>query len=73
MPTDKERLDFLERRAKLSRTGITFEWFGDKPNTGFRFLSYHHIGDPKKSVRDTIDGAINETLAIPPNTGRKLK
>jgi len=64
--TDKDRLDFLERRAKMSRTGITFEWFGDKPNTGFRYLSYHHIGEARKSIREAIDEQIIEA-----NTGAK--
>jgi hypothetical protein len=58
--TDKDRINFLERKAKLSRTGITFEWLADKDHTGYRYMANHRIGSPFKTIREAIDYEIKQ-------------
>lgn len=60
--TDAHRLDYLERRAKMSKTGVTFEWYGDKDHTGYRWMSRQHLGDPFRTVREAIDFEIKQEL-----------
>ena len=63
MNIDKERLDFLERMARKSRTGISLDWIPsvDSERSGFRFMRHHHVGEPCDDVRKAIDRAmINE-------------
>jgi hypothetical protein len=55
--TDKERIDWLEKQIRKSPTGISFDWVPsteDEPS-GFRFMRRHHIGEPCKSLRGSID------------------
>lgn len=64
MITDKDRIDFLEATARLSKTGVSFDWSGEKEYTGYRFLSRHHISEPRGNIRDAIDTAINEKRIV---------
>lgn len=57
---DKERLDYIEKWASKSPTGISFDKVpavGGEPS-GFRFMRRHHIGEPRKTLRATIDAEI---------------
>lgn len=58
--TDIDRLNFLEETARLSRTGVSFDWDGTAATSGYRFMSRHNIGQPQVSIRKCIDTAINE-------------
>ena len=54
---DAERLEWLEREARKSRTGISFDWVPtcEGEPSGFRFMRRHFIGEPAKTLRDAID------------------
>lgn len=54
MPTDSERLDFLEQWAKRSRTGVSLEW---SPEDAFRFMTFHKVDSGQPNVRASIDAA----------------
>lgn len=64
---DAERLDWLEEQAKLSRSGISFDW---RPNyvedgqvlksKGWRFMRRNFLGERKPSIREAIDAARKE-------------
>jgi hypothetical protein len=61
MPTDTERLDFIETiTRKRSITGVSFDWIPsvDGERSGFRFMRRHYIGGAKATLRDTIDAEI---------------
>jgi len=60
MPTDAERLDFLQRAAYNSRTGISLEWIppADGEPSGYRYMRHHRIDAVKPTVREAIDYAI---------------
>lgn len=60
MITDSERLNFLEQTARLSRTGVFFEWVAAFEGTGYRLMRHNHLGEPKRTIREAIDVAINE-------------
>lgn len=66
MPTDAERLDFLERWAKRSRTGISFDWIPamDGERSGYRFMTFHNIRDAKGSLRGCIDAELESQVAL---------
>lgn len=66
MITDKDRLDFIEKLAKFSRTGVSFDWDG---KGHYRMMVVHFIGPEKDNVREAIDTAINERKLL----GRKTK
>lgn len=53
--TDADRIAFLEKWAKQSRTGVSLEW---SPEEGFRLMTFHKIDGGQKSVREAIDAAI---------------
>ncbi len=57
---DAERLDWLERMAKQSPTGISFDWVPSVEGepSGFRFMRRRFIGDAKRDIRGAIDAAI---------------
>jgi len=52
---EADRIAFLERWAKLSRTGVTIEW---SPEEGYRVMTFHKIDVGQRNVRDAIDAAI---------------
>ena len=54
---DAERLEWLEREARKSRTGISFDWVPtcEGEPSGFRFMRRHFIAEPAKTLRDAID------------------
>jgi hypothetical protein len=57
--TDSEMLDWLEKNARNSLTGISFDWIpsvGGEP-FGFRFMRRHFIGGTQKSLRSAIEAA----------------
>lgn len=61
--SDTELLDWLERAARNSYTGISFDWVPkveDEPS-GFRFMRRHMIGEPAKTLRAAILGAMEDT------------
>ena len=62
MFTDKERLDFIEKAARRSLTGVSFDWVPavEGEPSGYRAMTRHNIREPKKSLRDAIDQAMKE-------------
>ncbi|MGM0783845.1 MAG: hypothetical protein ACQEUM_07020 [Pseudomonadota bacterium] len=54
---DADRLDWLEKQARKSRTGISFDWVPtcEGEPSGFRFMRFHHVGTPAKTLRGAID------------------
>jgi hypothetical protein len=52
--TDKQRIDFIEEWARKSRTGVSVDW----DTVGYRFMSFHNLGDFHRSAREAIDAAI---------------
>lgn len=63
--TDSEMLDWLERAARKSRTGVSFDWVPalEGESSGFRFMRGFLIGDARKSLRSAISAAAYETEA----------
>lgn len=61
--TDSEMLDWLERAARKSRSGISFDWVPacEGEPSGFRFMRRHLIGDQSDTLRKAIMGAAYET------------
>ena len=60
MATDTERLDWLEKTAKKSLTGISFDWVPsvDGERSGFRYMRKFFIGEAKTDIRQAIDTAM---------------
>lgn len=60
MVTDTERIDFIEKIAKRSRTGISFDWVpsDEGEHSGYRMMSSHLIRQSYESLRDSIDAAM---------------
>ena len=60
MPTDTERLDFLQRATRASTTGISFDWVPavEGERSGYRFMRRWNIGEPSHTLRDAIDAAM---------------
>ena len=59
---DSERLDWLEKEAKKSYTGISFDYVnfieeGRVLDRGFRFMKRHFVSDSKETIRKAIDAA----------------
>ena len=54
---DLERLDWLEKQARSSLTGISFDYVPscDGEPSGWRFMRRHLISNQKKSLREAID------------------
>lgn len=64
---DSETLDWLEEQTRLSRTGVSFDWRGDRAENdgtvsdrGWRFMRFHFVGERKPSLREAIDAARKE-------------
>jgi hypothetical protein len=57
--TDAEMIDWMEKQARKSPTGISFDWIPsvDGERSGFRFMRRHFIGEQKQSLRDAIHAA----------------
>jgi hypothetical protein len=57
--TDEEMIDWLEKQARKSPTGISFDWIPsvDGERSGFRFMRRHFIGEQRTSLRDAITSA----------------
>jgi hypothetical protein len=55
----RDVFEWLEKQAKASQTGISFDWVpslaGDP--SGWRFMRRHFIGDAGKSLLSAIDKA----------------
>ncbi len=49
-PTDTDILNWLEERARKSRTGISVDCL----DGNFRFMRQHFISEPAKSLRDAV-------------------
>lgn len=69
-PTDSEMLDWLEKQAKESHTGISFDWCkyveeGQVLEHGYRFMRYHHLGERKKTIREVILSEMRSTEEQP--------
>jgi len=58
--TDEVRLNWLEAQARKSQTGISFDRVPavDGDPSGFRFMRFHFIGEPAKTLREAIDRQI---------------
>lgn len=52
---DIARLNFVEKWAKQSRTGVSIEW---SPEDGYRFMTFHKVDRGQESARSAIDAAI---------------
>lgn len=67
MPTDAERLDWLEVQAKKSHSGISFDWIPsvEGERSGFRFMRRAFIGEARTTLRSAVDEAmrLGETLS----------
>lgn len=61
--TDSQRIDWLEAQATKSHTGISLDKIPpcEGQPGGFRFMRHHHIGEPRKSVREAIDIHIQQS------------
>lgn len=61
--TDTEMMDWLEKQARKSQTGISFDWVPsvDGEHSGFRFMRRHFIGDQKKTLRSAIREAARQS------------
>lgn len=57
--TDKDRIDWLEERARRSSTGISFDFVPSGERGGFRFMRRFFIGEPRRDLRSAIDAAMN--------------
>jgi hypothetical protein len=62
---DAERLDFIEEKAKGSRTGVSFDWCkhvedGYVTDHGYRMMRVHELGNRFKTLRESIDAAMNK-------------
>ncbi len=57
--TDAERIDFLQRAADASPTGISLERIPsvDGEPSGYRFMRFHRIDAVKPTTREAIDFA----------------
>ena len=62
MPTDAERLDFIEQSIQRSRTGVSFDKIPsvDGERSGYRMMTVHNIREPKSNLRAAIDAAMGE-------------
>ena len=60
--SDKERLDFLEKLAKESSTGVSVEWIPSIENhtSGYRLSSCRVIRRVHATIRASIDDAMRE-------------
>lgn len=61
IPTDEERLNYIQDMVKRSRTGISFDYIPavEDERSGYRFMRFHHIGEPCDDIREAIDRQIN--------------
>lgn len=59
-PTADEMLDFIETQVRQSRSGVSFDRIPsvDGEPSGFRFMRFHDIGEPKTSLRSAIADAM---------------
>lgn len=57
---DTNRLDWLEKQVRLSRSGVSFDKVPsvDDERGGYRFMRFHYIGDPAGTLRAAIDEAV---------------
>ena len=62
MEADKDRLDWLEKAARKSRSGISFDHIPsvEGERSGFRFMRKFFIGDARDTLRSAIDAARGE-------------
>lgn len=63
---DAARLDYLEKVAKYSRSGVSVDWAkysedGYVLERGYRVMSYHTLYERKPSIRLAIDAAMQST------------
>jgi hypothetical protein len=58
--TDSARIDWLEKQARASRTGVSLDhvpWEDGTP-AGYRYMHYHYISEQHSSIRRAIDFAM---------------
>lgn len=57
---DKARLDWIESQVTLSRTGVSFDKIPRVEDElgGFRFMRFHRVDSPNKTLREAIDKAM---------------
>lgn len=59
---DVARLNFLEQQARVSHTGISFDYAAPDgfsgESGGYRFMRYHKLHERKKTIREAIDEAL---------------
>jgi hypothetical protein len=60
--TDEELWAWLEKQARESRTGISFDYIPSVEGepSGWRFMRLHFIGQPKKSLRAAVEHSMWE-------------
>lgn len=62
---DSVRLDFIERMAKQSRTGVGIDFVrhvedGFVTDHGYRVMWHHTLNDRKRDMRSAIDAAMQK-------------
>ena len=64
MTADAEIFEWLEKQAKESRTGISFDWVPacEGEPSGWRFMRRHYVSEPQKSIRQAIVAAMEFNL-----------
>lgn len=60
--TDEQRIQWLQKAARKSPTGISFDWVPstDSEPSGFRFMRRHFVGDACNTLRQAIDRAMRD-------------
>lgn len=53
-------LDWLERKARKSYTGVSIDFHKDGNTPQFRVMWYHHPGPEAYTLRDAIKAAIGD-------------
>jgi hypothetical protein len=58
---DTMRLDWLEKSARASLTGISFDWVPsvEGERSGWRYMRQHYISNAKRALRAAIDEAMS--------------
>lgn len=59
---DSQRLDWIEQKARESRTGVSFDFIryredGRVIEHGYRVMWHHHFGQRFRTLREAIDSA----------------
>ena len=65
MSTDSDRLDWLERQAKGTFTGITVKAREASTGEKYRLIQFHKLFPEKPTLRESIDAAMAEIKWVP--------